>query len=351
MPRTQLPSIDFSSWKKPSDVSICTLGSHTALQILKGARDEGFRTRLVSIKAHAPMYRHFGLADELIELPEYKDFFSVEAKLLETPTIMIPHGTFTSRLSAEDNKRMCVPYYGNKEILDVESDRNRQRDWLALAGLNLPEHLEGPADIDRPTIVKYFGAQGGKGYFMAKNEREFEAGIARFGNQPHVIQEYIIGVPLFIHYFYSPLTDELEIMSIDRRYETNVDSLGRIPLKNQEGVHIDPSFVVVGNSPLVLRESLLAEAFTMGRKVVEAAKKVCPPRGFWGPFCLETIITPESKFFVIEISARIVAGTNLFIEGSPYTWLKYDVPMSTGRRIAREFKSAMKLQRLEELLS
>ena len=55
-------------------------------------------------------------------------------------------------------------------------------------------------------------------------------------------------MPFYIHYFYSPLTGKLEIMSMDRRYETNVDSLGRIPSRAQEGMDIDPSYVVVGNS-------------------------------------------------------------------------------------------------------
>ena len=52
-------------------------------------------------------------------------------------------------------------------------------------------------------------------------------------------------MPLYIHYFYSPLEDRLEIMSMDRRYETNVDSLGRIPAAAQEGMDVSPSYVVV----------------------------------------------------------------------------------------------------------
>ena len=62
------------------------------------------------------------------------------------------------------------------------------------------------------------------------------------------------------------------------------------------------------------------------------------------------IITRKLQMFVFEISARIVAGTNPFIEGSPYTALKYDVPMSTGRRIAREIKMAAEQRRLSDVL-
>ena len=38
-----------------------------------------------------------------------------------------------------------------------------------------------------------------------------------------------------------------------------------------------------------------------------------------GPFCLETIVTDKLEFKVFEISARIVAGSNPFIGGSPYS--------------------------------
>ena len=138
----------------------------------------------------------------------------------------------------------------------------------------------------------------------------------------------------------------LEILSIDRRYETNVDALGRIPLTNQKEFTIEPSFVVVGNSPLTLRESLLPEAYAMGERVVSTSKQLIGKKGLYGPFCLETIITPDQKFYVMEISCRIVAGTNLFIGGSPYSALLFDEPMSTGRRIAREIKMAIKLNKL-----
>jgi len=157
----------------------------------------------------------------------------------------------------------------------------------------------------------------------------------------YVLQEYIIGVPFYIHYFFSPLNGKLEIMSMDRRYETNVDSIGRIPSAAQESMDIQPSYVVVGNSPLSLRESMLAEAYRMGEDVVRVSRELCPPKGLFGAFCIETIITPDAQFYIMEISARIVAGTNLFIDGSPYSYLNYSEPMSTGRRIAREIKNAL----------
>ena len=46
--------------------SIATLGSHCALQVLKGARDEGFKTILVCEKKREKLYRRFKFIDKLI---------------------------------------------------------------------------------------------------------------------------------------------------------------------------------------------------------------------------------------------------------------------------------------------
>jgi len=83
---------------------------------------------------------------------------------------------------------------------------------------------------------------------------------------------------------------------------------------------------------------------------VRVSRELCGERGLFGAFCLETIVTPESEFFLMEISARIVAGTNLFIDGSPYSYLNYDEPMSTGRRIARELRNALLSNSLDLVL-
>lgn len=329
---------------------IATLGSHSALQILKGARDEGFETICVATPDRISLYKRFKFIDKIYEIPNFSHFPKIEKRLIADSAIIIPHGSFVAYLGIEKNKRMKVAYFGNKKVLDWESDRIKQREWMKKARVPVPKRFSKDSKIDRPVIVKSYGASGGHGYFFAKNQKEFDARIKNFKARDFLIQEYVIGVPLYIHYFYSPLTKTLQILSIDKRYETNVDSLGRIPSHNQQGLGIEPSFVVVGNSPLALRESLLAEAYNMGERVVATSQKLIQG-GIWGPFCLETIITPEQKFSIIEISCRIVAGTNLFIDGSPYASLYYDTQVSTGRRIAMEIKEAIKTNQLKKILN
>lgn len=323
--------------------TIATLGSHSALQILKGAKDEGFKTLLVATEKNADFYRQFSFIETIVSVESFAEFSRIEATLEKHNCILIPHGSFVAYLGKERNKKIHVPYFGNKKVLDWEEDRNLQKTWLTAASIDTPREFT-PANPIFPVIIKSFGAAGGSGYIFASNNKELKKGIKSMGSKKYVIQEYVVGVACYPHYFYSPITDTLELMSIDKRYETNVDALGRFPFR------VSPSYVVVGNSPLVIRESLLPEVYAMGNRIVQASKKRIHKRGIVGPFCLETIITPDQKFYAIEISARIVAGTNLFTDGSPYSALLYDEPMSTGRRIAREIKIAIKQKKLSLLL-
>jgi len=330
--------------------SIGTIGSHSALQIFKGAKQEGFRTVCICTKKRHPLYESFKVVDEYKFIEEPEDLFALQDELIKQNTILIPHGSFLAYYDIEKIKGLKVKYFGNKAILSWECDRQKQREWLKNAGIHLPRIFDNPSDIDCTVIVKFHGAKGGQDYFLANSYSDYKGKIKAHNGKKHIIQEYIMGVPIYVHYFYSPLTDELEIMSMDKRYESNVDSLGRISARDQMALQkVDPSYVVVGNIPIVLRESLLPITFKMGMKVIEESKKIVEG-GLWGPFCLEGIITPKQEFIIFEISARIVAGTNPFIMGSPYTDLRYDEPMSTGRRIAREIKIAIATNQLHKII-
>ncbi len=331
--------------------TIVTLGSHSALQILKGAKDEGFKTAVVATQSRIPLYSSYNnFIDEVLKINSWKDFPKLEKDLGKRNSIIIPHGSFVAYLGMEENKKMKIPYFGNKQVLDWEDNRKMQRRWMEESGVKVPHRFRKGDKIDRSVIVKSYGAAGGKGYFTARNQKELDEKLKNYNEERFMVQEYVIGVPLYFHFFYSPLNKKVEIMSMDKRYETNVDSLGRIPAKNQKGLNIEPSFEVVANIPLAVRESMLAEAMSMAERVIETSKKLMPKKGLFGPFCLETIITSSEEIYVIEISARIVAGTNCFINGSPYTYLLYDEPMSTGRRIAREIKNAIEMDKLKEVL-
>ncbi|WP_297514031.1 formate--phosphoribosylaminoimidazolecarboxamide ligase [Thermococcus sp.] len=329
---------------------VATYASHSALQILKGAKQEGFETIAFGKARVRPLYtKYFPVADYFIE-GSYP-----EEELLNLDAVVIPTGSFVAHLGVELVEKMRVPYYGNKEVLRWESDRNLERKWLEETKLRLPRVYNDPDDIDGPVIVKPFGAKGGKGYFLAKSPDDFWRKAERLGIRDKEdlggiqIQEYVIGVPVYPHYFYSKLNRELELMSIDRRYESNADAIGRIPAKEQLDIDVNTNYTVIGNIPIVLRESLLMDVIEAGERVVKTAEKLMG--GLWGPFCLEGVFTEDLEFVVFEISARIVAGTNPFVHGSPYSWLRYDFPVSTGRRIAMELRQGLEEDRLDEVLT
>jgi 5-formaminoimidazole-4-carboxamide-1-(beta)-D-ribofuranosyl 5'-monophosphate synthetase len=337
---------------KVTDFKIATIGSHTALQILKGARDEGIPNLVICKRGTAYPYKSFKVADEIIEVDSYSEIKKLEQRLVKDKAILVPHGSFFNSMSLDSLNKLKVAYFGNKKILPWEENRIKQRQWLSKAGLRLPKIYDKPEDINGPAIIKFYGAGGGKGFFLAKSPGEFYLKMEQHKDKAkkHIIQEYIVGAPVYISYYYSPLTNELELMSMDRRYETNVDSIGRIAAKDQMDLNIESSYNILGNLPIVIRESLLPEVFEMGESVVKASKKL-EEKGLFGPFCLETVVTPDLEFYVFEVSARIVAGTNPYIHGSPYTDLRYDVPMSTGRRIAHDIKTAIENNDLDRVLS
>jgi len=326
-------------------LTIATIGSHTALQILKGAKDEGFRTLVICRPGREDFYGRFGISDEILSVKEYKDILDIkfQKELIEKNVVLIPHGSFVEYVGAKNiESKLKVPMFGNRAVLGWESDREKEREWLSKAGLRVPKEFERPEDIDCLSIVKFPGAKGGRNYFLASNKKEFEEnmkGMKPENRENYTIQEYIIGIRFYPHYFYSPLKERVELLGIDIRYETNVDGVARISHLLSE--HPNPSFVVAGNIPVVARESLLPRIMGIAESLVNASKDLFRP-GLIGPFCIETICTEELEFIVFEISARIVAGTNLYMEGSIYSQLLYKEPMSTGRRIAREIRDAGK---------
>jgi len=339
------------------NLTITTVCSHSSLQIFNGARKEGFKTLGIAVGEIKRFYDAFplGKPDEFFIVDNYKDILRYTDELSEKNVIIIPHGSFVEYLGAKNFLTLDLPTFGNRKVLLWESDRRKERKWLEEAGLTMPQEIKNPEDINQPVIVKYHGAKGGKGFFIAKTYDEFQRRIEK--NKKFTIQEFVMGTRYYLHYFYSPIQDNayklskgsLQLLSMDRRDETTIDEVQRLgSIAELEELGIHPTFVVTGNIPIVMRESLLPKVFEMGAAVVE--KSIDLFGGVIGSFCLETVVTEELEFKVFEISARIVAGTNPYISGSPYSEL-IQPDLSTGRRIAQEIKYASKKDLLGEILS
>ncbi len=336
---------------------IATACSHSSMQIFDGARKEGFKTLGIAVGQKTKFYDAFprGKPDEFFYIDSYTHLLDRADELTKKNVIIIPHGSFVEYMTPRNFEELEIPTFGNRHVLGWESDRDKERVWLEGAGVEMPHKIDDPKMIDRPVLVKYDGAKGGRGFFIAKDYPDFKLGIDH--TQKFSIQEYILGTRYYVHFFYSPIRTDgyrlskgvLEMLSIDRRDESNIDEMYKLGAAEElKRLGHYPTFVVTGNVPVVVRESLLPKIMDMGEKVVEKSLELFG--GMLGPFCLECIVTDNLSVKVFEISSRIVAGTNPFISGSPYADL-LEPGVSTGRRIAQEIKYARDHDLLPEVLS
>ena len=81
-----------------SDVRIGVMGSHSALEIMDGAKDEDYQTTVFCQKGREGPYQRFGrIADEIVVLDKFKEMASakIQKKILESNTIIVPHRSLT----------------------------------------------------------------------------------------------------------------------------------------------------------------------------------------------------------------------------------------------------------------
>ena len=325
---------------------IATICSHSALQIFHGARQAGVKTIGICTEGSRELYESFPHAkpDEFIMVDDYSSIPADE--LVEKEAILVPHGSLVE-YAGKKIDTLPVPIFGNRGSLRFERDRNRMFEWMHKSGLKTPRIME-PDKIDGPAIVKLPGAKGGRGYFVVHTPDEYYSRVGE--GTKTMVQEFIVGVRAYAHYFHSFGGDagyktsygKVEMMGVDRRMESNADEIAR---QLSVGAKIPISFTVMGNQALVLRESLLPQYMEMSRGVCNSSQELFG--GIHGPFCIETIITDNLEIYSFEISARIVAGTNLL--GSPYSAFTHGKKHSTGQRIAEELKDAHKQKKLKEI--
>ncbi|MCK5266314.1 MAG: DUF1297 domain-containing protein, partial [Candidatus Thorarchaeota archaeon] len=97
------------------------------------------------------------------------------------------------------------------------------------------------------------------------------------------------------------------------------------------------------------RESTLAQYYDMGVGFIDAFKRKTG-QNLAGPFCIETIIDKNQDIYTFEFSGRIVAGTNVWMPSSPYSFVLFGENMWMGRRIAKEIRDLLETGRLDDVL-
>jgi len=348
------------------EITLGMIGSHSALDIADGAKDEGFRTVVICQRGREKPYLSFRrLYDEYIMLPKFKDALGkeVQDKLRRMNTIFIPHRSFVVYLGYDGvEKEFLVPIFGNRALFRAE-ERDMPRNQYYLlekAGIKYPKVFERPEDIDRPVLVKvmekrrkieraFFIASSYEDYVKKAKERIEKGLIGEEDLKKAKIEELAIGTYFNFNFFYSPLDEELQLMGIDRRLQTNLYDFVNYPARRQLEIDIPLQNIEVGHMPATIRESLLEKVFEAGERFVDAVRREYPP-GIIGPFALQSVINTDLELVVYDVSLRM-PGSPIIATTSPYSKHYFGEVVSMGRRVAMELKKAIKEERLEEVVT
>jgi len=348
------------------NVTIGTIGSHSALEIMDGAKDENMKTVCICQKGRDLPYRRFKrLADEILLLEKFSDIMNREnqEKLRELNTIMVAHRAFTAYLGYENiENNLKVPVFGNRSLLRAEERTAPRNQYYLLekAGVRHPKIYHKPSDIDGPAMIKVQEAKRKleRAFFIVssyedykkKSKQKIELGLVSKEDLDNAtIEEYVPGTYFNLNYFVSPLTGETEFLGIERRLQTNLHDFVSLPAKQQMEIDMQTSNIEVGHTPASIRESLLEKVFEMGDKFAVAARKEYPP-GIIGPLSLQSIVTVDLDFVVYDVSLR-VPGNPIMATTSPYTKYYYGQTMGVGRRIAMEIKNAVAQKKLRDIVT
>ncbi|OWJ54399.1 formate--phosphoribosylaminoimidazolecarboxamide ligase [Pyrodictium delaneyi] len=343
-------------------IRLAVPASHSALQLLRGARDEGVEAILVAHRRYYDaIYSRFPwLYSRAIVVESWRDLLSprVVGELREANAVLVPHASLIEYVGVETLLELELPVLGNRYLLEIEASWDRKLSLLEDAGIDTPRRFSSPreaAEAGVPVIVKLPGAKGGRGYRLAA-PGSVERVVGELEKQGYrledlVIQEYVVGVRLYSHYFNSLVHGRVELLGMDIRLESNVDGLARVPPRLQEELGLEPSYTVVANMPIVARESLLARVLDYGERFARAVERATGYPAA-GPYSLEGIVTENLEYKIFEFSGRIVAGTNVYMGlQTPYASLYWEDPMYMGRRIARELREAAEKGILEKIVT
>jgi len=167
----------------PKEVKIGVLGSHSALEMGHGAKQEGFEVVVVCQKGREKTYtKHYrNLFDHVLLLDKFSDLIKEEnqAKLRQLNTIFVPNRSFSVYIGYDNiEQKFAVPLLGNRFMLRSE-ERNvprNQYDLIVQAGLNLPKIFSSPEEIDRLAIVKVPEKTRSieRAFFYASSPEEFK---------------------------------------------------------------------------------------------------------------------------------------------------------------------------------
>lgn len=365
-------------------LTVCSIGSHSALEVAYGARAQGLRNLVVTAKGRERTYaRYFavrdkpvrrGCVDAVLELDSFVEILrdDVQRRLLAENVVFVPNRSFEVYLReqfdyGEIERRMLVPFFGNRTLLRAEDRAGSPSDMdqyalMKRAGIRHPRQFASPDEIDRLVMVKAPHARVSfeRAFFLASSPQEYgtvshrlieEGVLTAEGLASARIEEYALGPTVNLNFFYSPLLGELELCGTDTRRQTNLEGFRNLPPSAFEAVRGVPMRLEeAGHVAATILESMLEPAFEMGERFVAAARELRAP-GVIGPFALQCVIAagPPKELVCYDVSLRIPGspGTRF----TPYSAYRWGRDVSVGERIAMEIVMARDTDRLEDVLT
>lgn len=308
---------------------VSTIASHSSLQILLGAKKEGLKTRLYVSQKRKPFYSSLPIIDELLVTDDM-------SAILNDDGVVVPHGSFVAYLGLEAIEKAKARFFGNRRFLKWETTFELQDKALDRAGIPRVEAVE-PEEVKRDELyfVRIEGPRGGSGHFIARGS-ELEERLSEL-KEPYRVERFIPGVYLYVHFFYSPIMERLELIGVDERVLI-ADANARWPVKPLP-------YTITGNRAVALRESLLPQLYDYGMAFVDVMRELEPP-GVIGPFSIH--FAYDGSFRAIGIASRIDGGSNA---DHWYSELYWGERLGMGRRIARELRLAGEEGLLEEVIT
>lgn len=364
-----------------TQLTLCSIGSHSALDVAYGARAVGLRNLVVTAKGRERTYaQHFrrreapvarGCVDDVLELPDFPAILdqAVQEQLFARNVLFVANRSFEVYLHQrfgydEIERRMTVPFFGSRYLLRAEErdEAGNQYDLLRAAGIRHPQQFDSPDDIDRLVMVKapHASVSFERAFFLATSPASYRAEASRLieagmlteaGLAGARIEEYALGPSVNLNFFYSPILDELELVGTDTRRQTNLEGFRNVPPGALDAVRNLPMRLEeAGHIATTLTESMLERAFELGERFVAAARAAKAP-GVIGPFALQCIIVagPPKAFVCYDVSLRIPGspGTRY----TPYSAYRWGRDVSVGERIAMEVAMARDSDRLDSILT
>ena len=374
------------------NITIAVLGSHSALDVCRGAKSQGFKTLVVTQKGRGTPYSKYyktrqvkseiaskgaprnddtlGCVDEVLELENFKDLLKEENQqiLRDKNAIFVPHRSFEVYINDYDaiENSFEVPMFGNRKLLRSEERGTGGVDQYKImdeAGIRYPRQFKSPEEIDRLVIVKVLEKERGfeRAFFLVDNYADYKkyvdhniasGELSEEQLKNAVIEEFVVGVQVNFNFFYDPINERLELLGTDTRRQTNLDGFLRLPADSQRqmGLYIKVKYEEAGHIAVTVLESLLEPAFNMGQKFVDGCKKLGMP--VIGPFGLQSMILPgppKKEIVVFDVSPRMPGSPG--IAATPYSGYLFGENITAGKRLAMQVKEALENDKLEEVLT